>query len=1036
MKSKTIQHLRLATLLIAGVVGSNAIAVPVPMVNPSFETNELFNGTSTTNWNARGNGGVSIQSITNGFFTPTGTGTLPAPGDGTNFFVIDINGNPGWGYQDVGPLQPNTTYTLTVAIGESLLGNFGAGKIALVNGTNPFQTVLAQTPIDTSLFTPGTFEDANVVFSSGYQVSGDLTILMEGDTGLELIFDNVRLEATPLPQSATALPPTLSSSSNTVYSGTVVTLSENPAGAPPFFYQWQTDNGSGGTAFTDVPGANSANLLVDTAAFALNTPVQYLVIVTNSLGASTSAPVALTAISGPPVILVDTLPSSGSADVEGSSVTFSASFDGSRPITYQWQADVGGGPVPIQDATNSTLTLANLQFADMGYYSLVASNELGVVSSTPTYFTVNPAPVDVGGLVTALANQVGLGAGTRFTPTWSLAADSLLAGASPTNSAGNFQLEGAGGIPVLTDGQFGALAPEGNASPGVATCGTAGSGAGYVISYMLPASPSGWDITNIVVYGGWSDNGRDQQRYQVFYSTIADPTNFASMIADVNQAATVPNTFQSATRVILTAANGVLAKNVAGLQWYFNTLASAPKNGYEGYAELQAFGVPSAPAPVLAQNIRPATGADVEGSEVTLAAGFTSTTPMTLQWFKDGAPIPDATNSTLTLSNLQFADTALSPGYVLQASNASGVTLSSPCAFTVNPLPAPDGAGLIVAPAQQTGGSAIFTPTWTIVPGSLIANAPPSGATYQGTGFTSGSAGGVRILSDGQFGTVGSSMNGTLATAGSGGNAGHTLTYLTPNSAYGYDLTNIVVYGGWSDAGRDVQAYTVSYSTVNDPNTFIPLDSVNYVPAVLNVPTGTRVTISSPTGGVIAANVAAVQFDFQTPTAKNGYQGYAEVQLFGTPSPAQSLAPVVIEDTLPGSGSDVVGSEVTFTASFAGAPPINYQWQIGGGTPISGATTTTLTLSNLQLTNSGQYNLVAWNAYGTNTSSPSPFIVNSVPAPVGGIIAAPANQTGHSGWALYPTWTAATGSLIAGSVPSAVGSGNFRYLKAAGAPRL
>lgn len=69
----------------------------------------------------------------------------------------------------------------------------------------------------------------------------------------------------------------------------------------------------------------------------------------------------------------------------------------------------------------------------------------------------------------------------------------------------------------------------------------------------------------------------------------------------------------------------------------------------------------------------------------------------------------------------------------------------------------------------------------------------------------------------------------------------------------------------------------------------------------------------------MASNVAAVRFDFSTPTAKNGYQGYAELQLFGTPSAPQPMAPVVIRDTLPGGGSDVVGSQVAFTASFAGA---------------------------------------------------------------------------------------------------------------------
>jgi len=1029
LKGTTWSRRLLASLLLTGAIGHYASAAPVPVEDPSFELGPLGGGGSTTNWNARGNAGYSIQSVSNGWFTATDI--LPAPADGTNFLVLNANlTSPGWCWQDIGALLPNTTYTLTVAIGQSLLGATGVGRIALINGSTPFQTTLGQTPIDSSLVAAGTFADTNLVFTTGYQVTGDLTLLMEIDTGSQILFDNVRLDAATLPPAAMALPPSLSTPSGTVPAGTVVTLSELPGGTPPFHYQWQSDNGSGGASFSNVSGANSSNLAVDTSTLTLNLPVEYVVVVTNSLGASTSTPVTLVAISTPPVLMADTLPSSGSSDVVGSQVTFYAVVEGSTPIAYQWSVDNGGGPVNIPGATNTSLTLTNLQLTDTGSYSLQVSNALGIISSTPASFTVNDIPADVGGVVASPANQVGLGPFsswvgvgpfTQFTPTWVLPATNLLAGLSPASSAGNFQLEGAGGVTGLTDGHFGALAPAGNASPGLATCGTIGGGGGSAVAYTLPVSATGWDLTNIVVYGGWSDNGRDWQRYQVYYSTTASPSNYANLLADVDFEPVVTSGLQSATRVILTSTNGVLAKNVAGLQFFFNTLAHAPENGYEGYAEFEAFGVHSAPAPVLAQNIQPATGADVAGSQVTITAAFTSSTPMTYQWLKDGVVIPGATNSTLTLSNLQLTDTSVSPGYVLRASNASGSVSSSPCAFTVNPAPSMDGNGFLVSPAQQTGGGAIFTPTWTVLPGSLIGGLLPVTAIGTG-GFGTENSGGVPALTDGRFGSVGSSINSSLATAGtSGGNA---LTYILPPSAYGYDITNIETFGGWSDAGRDVEAYTVKYSTVDAPGTFLALDSVNYVPAVLNVPTATRVTISSPTSQPLATHVAAIQFDFRTPGAKNGYQGYAELQLFGTPSAAINFAPAVVQDTLPGAGSDVVGSQVTFTAGISGTPPLAYQWQVGGN-PIPGATNATLTISNLRLTDSGSYNLVVTNDYGSTATAASTFTVNPVPAAVNGIIAAPANQISRAGTGFTPTWTAAPGSLIAGMLPSAVGSGNF-----------
>src|ERR1019366_8580627 len=123
MKSKTTQHCLLAALLVACTVGRIVTAAPVTVPNFSFETAALGDGTSTTNWNSRGNGGQSIQAVTNGWFT--GPDVLPAPADGTNFLVINVNGNPGWCWQDIGPLQPNTKYTLTIAVGTSLLGDVG-----------------------------------------------------------------------------------------------------------------------------------------------------------------------------------------------------------------------------------------------------------------------------------------------------------------------------------------------------------------------------------------------------------------------------------------------------------------------------------------------------------------------------------------------------------------------------------------------------------------------------------------------------------------------------------------------------------------------------------------------------------------------------------------------------------------------------------------------------------------------------------------------------------------------------------------------
>ena len=75
------------------------------------------------------------------------------------------------------------------------------------------------------------------------------------------------------------------------------------------------------------------------------------------------------------------------------------------------------------------------------------------------------------------------------------------------------------------------------------------------------------------------------------------------------------------------------------------------------------------------------------------------------------------------------------------------------------------------------------------------------------------------------------------------------MIYTFANSATGYNLTNITVYGGWADNGRDQQAYTVYCSTVTAPTNFISLTGVNFNPSIASdIQSATRVTITYSTG--------------------------------------------------------------------------------------------------------------------------------------------------------------------------------------------
>jgi hypothetical protein len=98
-----------------------------------------------------------------------------------------------------------------------------------------------------------------------------------------------------------------------------------------------------------------------------------------------------------------------------------------------------------------------------------------------------------------------------------------------------------------------------------------------------------------------------------------------------------------------------------------------------------------------------------------------------------------------------------------------------------------------------------------------------------------------------------------------------------------------------------------------------------------------------------------------------------------------ATTPVVTTDTTPSSYSTYTTLGASFSAAFDGNHPITHQWQMStnGGVDwfnLAGKTNTTLTLTNLALSDAGQYRLAATNAIGGNASTPAVLTVNSISA--------------------------------------------------------
>ena len=108
------------------------------------------------------------------------------------------------------------------------------------------------------------------------------------------------------------------------------------------------------------------------------------------------------------------------------------------------------------------------------------------------------------------------------------------------------------------------------------------------ITYNLDTGtvPFGYDLTSINTYAGWRDPGRSEQDYTVLYSTVNAPNTFRVLDSVF---APAYGGYPSDTTAFLTSGTGILASNVAAIQFSFPTT----QNGYVGYRELDVLGLPS-----------------------------------------------------------------------------------------------------------------------------------------------------------------------------------------------------------------------------------------------------------------------------------------------------------------------------------------------------------------------------------------------------------------------------------------------------------
>jgi hypothetical protein len=260
-----------------------------------------------------------------------------------------------------------------------------------LNGTNLENGIDISGASSTGLATNSTL----TIYPAQTTNSGNYTVVVRNDAG-SVTSSVVVLIVT---NAATVL--TQQPASQTVGVGSTVQFSVNGTAQSPVFLRW-LKNGTNLLNGGRISGVTSNVLTIANAQ--PSDDGTYWIVVSNAWGVLASSNAVLTVVSFPTI----TVPPTNQTVWLGSKVNFAVTAVGMAPLSYRWQlngTDLVNG-AHISGATNFSLTITNVQPGDDGGYSVIVTNSVGsVTSSPPAVLTVLALPGFKG--ITAVNNGSG-----------------------------------------------------------------------------------------------------------------------------------------------------------------------------------------------------------------------------------------------------------------------------------------------------------------------------------------------------------------------------------------------------------------------------------------------------------------------------------------------------------------------------------------------------------------------------------------------------------------------------------------------------
>ncbi|HWY32767.1 MAG TPA: discoidin domain-containing protein, partial [Candidatus Acidoferrum sp.] len=890
-----------------------------------YDNNSLFTGGSSA-FNAIMNAGGTYETGGAGAGTVTISGLTP--GDSYSIQVFNYAGD---GDAGLTTLSGSSPVTLTTTGSGASGGSFATGTFTATGATETFNWKGA---------------------GSSYTVLGAISVRKQ------------------------PLTPTISPT-NRVTAGTVVTLAV-VAQAGQTYYQWQTDNGSGGVNWSNLAGANNTNYVLNTTGFAAGN-YEFEVIVTNASLNLTSAPVTLTVFAPPAQGIVwgaatgitgdANLSTAGTyfdALMTDSSVSPALAVDG---ISFNPASSIGGGAFGDGKISYSGSGLNNFSWPASFPTSAPASSAFATL-------------MDDGGIF----QNGGSGTGT-------VTISGLTPGHEYSVQVFNYAPDGDAGLTTLS----GATPVTLSNLPGAAGVNTYGEFATGSFSATTTAELFNWNGagSSYTVLGAISV--RDTSA-----AAVISPTNVVyqgNTVTLMVNAQPGPTSYQWQTDG---GSGGVSWSNLAGANntnYVLNTGSLAAGNyEFQVIVTNSTLDITSPPvsltvlvpsAPVIWENVTPPSASVYVGQSVSFAAAFTGNQPITNQWqvSQDGgntfSNLAGETNSVLTLTNLQSANAG---EYRLAAGNAFGSNDTTSAVLTVNPWSAAQiqwsapvsiaglSAGQVltnVSGAYLEAAVFFYDSFITVTAGNQQyvfrsdgASASISNGAYYGGQFVTNAIHGSGALGTNSTGDA--RFDGVLNQYYDGGVSNMiTLNNLIAGQQYAVQLFAL-------DNRSGTASELVDFANAVDANDvssqFMMGDNASLIGTFTATNTYQTIQENLLTGGFGNINAVVVRALSYTPGVK----------------------PVIVVQ--PRQRTSLLTRTATFTVVADGAPSPNYQWQagpVGGpytnvvdGGRFAGTMTATLTVNDVGTNDTLEFVVGITNAAGGLTSAPVDLIDPAVGQPV------------------------------------------------------